>query len=519
MGKPSEENLAPSKGDVSRRELLGVVGVGAAAIAGVLPLATGKAFAAPASGLDLCYMNAADLAAGIRRKDLSAVEVMTAYLDRIEEVNPKVNAIVSMVDRDIAIGMANQADADLQAGKPIGPLHGLPWAIKDTDDAKGIATTFGSPIFKDSIAKDDALLTSRIRSAGALIIGKTNVPEFAAGSHTFNTVFGVTRNPHNLALTAGGSSGGAAVAVASGMLPMADGNDTGGSLRNPASWNNIVALRPSMGRVPVSFPLGWFLRLPAYGPMARTVGEAAYLLSVFAGPDPLDPISLPDDPGIFAKPLDRDFKGTRIAWTPDLGYLQVEKPVADATAKAIPILTSIGCVVENDHPDMTGAFETHKTLRGVLTATATEPFFVTERGLIKATMVWDVEGGRKLSALDVSHAEAQRAKIYHSVRKLLDKYEFLVLPVSQVAQFPVETEYPTEINGQKMRTYMEWMESCYAITLTGLPAISVPCAFTESGMPVGLQIVGRHNDDLAVLQLAHAFEKAAAVARPTVPKV
>ena len=327
-------------------------------------------------------------------------------------------------------------------------------------------------------------------------------------------MFGITRNPYNLSLSAGGSSGGAAVAIASGMLPMADGNDTGGSLRNPASWNNIVALRPSIGRVPVNFPLGWFLRLPAYGPMARTVDEVAYLLSVFAGPDPLDPISLPDDPAIFAKSLDRNFKGTRIAFTPNLGYLQVEKPVADATAKAVPILTSIGCVVDNEHPEVIGAFETHKKLRGVLTATATEPFFEAQRAQIKPTMIWDIEGGRKLTALDVSHAEAQRNMIYQSVRKFLEKYEFLVMPVSQVAQFPVETEYPAEINGVKMRTYMEWMESCYAITLTGLPAASVPCAFTESGMPVGLQIVGRHNDDLGVLQLAAAFEKAAPINHP-----
>ncbi len=442
---------------------------------------------------------------------------MTAFLARIEEVNPKVNAIVSMVDRETALDMAKLADADLQAGKPVGKLHGLPWAIKDTDDAKGLPTTLGSPIFKNHIAEDDALLTGRIRAAGALIIGKTNVPEFAAGSHTFNTVFGVTRNPYNLGLSAGGSSGGAAVAVATGMLPMAEGNDTGGSLRNPASWNNIFAIRPSIGRVPVNFPLGWFLRLPVYGPMARTVGEAAYLLSVFAGQDPLDPTSLPDDPAIFAKPLNRDFKSVRVAFTPDLGYLPVEKPVADATAKAIPILTSIGCVVENDHPEVSGAFETHKNLRGVLTATATEPFFDAQRALIKPTMIWDIEGGRKLSALDVSHAEAQRTRIYHSVRKLLETYEFLVMPVSQVVQFPVEIEYPREINGVQMRSYMEWMESCYAITLTGLPAASVPCAFTETGMPVGLQIIGRHSDDLGVLQLASAFEKAAGLGKRRVP--
>ena len=253
--------------------------------------------------------------------------------------------------------------------------------------------------------------------------------------------------------------------------------------------------------------------------MARTVSHAAYLLSVMAGPDPLDPISLRDDPAIFAKSLGRDFKGTRIAWTPDLGYLPVEKQVSAATAKAIPVLQSIGCVIENDHPDMTGSFETHKTLRGALVALATEKFFETRRKLIKETVIRDADGGRKLTGLDISHAEAQRTTIYHNVRKFLEKYEFLVLPVSQVVQFPVETEYPTEINGKKMRTYMEWMESCYAISLTGLPAISVPCAFTEGGLPVGLQIVGRHNDDLGVLQLAYAFEKAASVERRRVPSL
>jgi amidase len=502
----------PAESKLDRRHF-----IGAAAAAAVLPLTTDESLAASAAGLDICYMNGVELAARIRRKELSAVEVMAAFLDRIEHVNPKVNAIVSMVSREAALAMAKQADADLRAGKPVGKLHGLPWAIKDTDDAKGLPTTLGSPIFKNNIAKEDALLTARIRAAGALIIGKTNVPEFAAGSHTFNKVFGITRNPYNLALSAGGSSGGAAVAVATGMLPMLEGNDTGGSLRNPASWNNIFAIRPSIGRVPVNFPLGWFLRLPAYGPMARTAGEAAYLLSVFAGPDPLDPISLPDDPAIFAKSLDRTFKGTRVAFTPDLGYLQVEKPVADATAKAIPILTSIGCVVEHDHPEVAGAFETHKNLRGVLTAFATEPFFEAQRAQIKPTMIWDIEGGRKLTALDVSHAEAQRNVIHQSVRKFLEKYEFLVMPVSQVAQFPVGTEYPAQINGVKMRSYMEWMESCYAITLTGLPAASVPCAFTASGMPVGLQIIGRRNDDLGVLQLAHAFEKASGLGRHRPP--
>jgi len=513
-------NTSDSSGNhLNRRQFIGSASAGAIATAGLTSLTSSESTAAPPSGLDICYMNATDLATSIRRKDLSAVEVMTAFLDRIEKVNPKVNAIVSMVSREAAMDMAKQADADLQAGKPIGKLHGMPWAVKDMDDVRGFPTTLGSPIFKDNIAKYDSLMAARLRAAGALFIGKTNCPEFSAGSHTFNKVFGITRNPYDLKLSSGGSTGGGAAAIASGMLPIADGNDTGGSLRNPGSWNNVVGFRTSIGRVPIEFPTAFYLRLPSYGPMARTVSDAAYLLSVMAGPDPLDPISLRDDPAIFAKSLDRDFKGTRIAWTPDLGYLPVEKPVADATAKALPILKSIGCVVENDNPDMTGAFETHKTLRGALVALATEKFFETQRKHIKETVIWDAEGGRKLTGFDISHAEAQRTIIYHNVRKFLEKYEFLVLPVTQVVQFPVETEYPTEINGKKMRTYMEWMESCYAISLTALPAVSVPCTFTEGGLPVGLQFVGRHNDDLGVLQLAYAFEKAASVERRRVPSL
>jgi amidase len=463
---------------------------------------------APPKGLDICYMDATELAANIRKKKLSAVEVMTAYLDRIEAVNPKVNAIVSMVSREEAMAMAKQADADLKAGKPIGKLHGMPWAVKDTDEVKGMRSTQGSPILKDNIPAKDSLMAGRLRAAGALIIGKTNVPEFGAGSHTFNPVFGPTRNPYDLKRTCGGSTGGGAVAVATGMLPFTDGADTGGSCRNPGSWNGIIGFRTSMGRIPIDFPVGFFLRLPSYGPMARTAKEAGYLLSVMAGPSGLDPVSLPDDPAIFAKRLDRNFKGTRIAWTPNLGYLPVEPVVVDTTIKAVPILERMGCIVENAHPEMPDVFETNRVLRGTMFAVLTSPFFDTQKNLLKETVIWEANNGRSFSGMDIAAAEAKRSIIFQNVRKFLEKYEFLVLPASQVAQFPIETEYPTEINGQKMRSYLEWMEICYAITLTGLPAISVPCGFTPSGMPLGLQIVGRKSDDLGVLQLAHAFEKA-----------
>jgi amidase len=453
-------------------------------------------------------MDATKLAAKIKNKEVSAVEVMTAFLDRIDKVNPKVNAIVSMIHRDDAMKLAKQADADMAAGKPFGKLHGMPWAVKDTEDVKGFPTTKGALPFKNYMPAADSLLAERLRAAGALFIGKTNTPEFAAGSNTTNPVFGATRNPYDLTRTVGGSTGGGAAALACGMLPITDGSDTGGSCRNPGAWNNVVGFRPSMGRVPYDFPVGFFLRLPTIGPMARTVEDAGFLLSVMAGWDYRDPVSQLDDPAIFAKPLDRDFKGTRVAWTPNLGYLEVEKEVVDATATSIPVLESIGCKVDNAHPEMPDVFETNRKLRGLMFAFQLAAMTPEQRSMIKESVRWDAAQGEKLTGMDVALAEAKRSIICQNVNKFMQTYEFLVLPVTQVAPFKVELEYPTEINGKKMNSYLEWMEICYAITLTGLPTTSVPCAFTSGGLPVGLQIVGRKNDDIGVLQLAHAFEKA-----------
>lgn len=468
---------------------------------------------------DICFMDATDLAAAIRSKKLSAVEVMNAFYDRIELVNPKVNAIVALLPREKAVALAQQADADLAAGKPVGKLHGLPWAIKDMEDAKGFPTTKGTLVYKDYYPEKDDILASRIRAAGAIIIGKSNVPEFAAGSNTFNPVYGATLNPYNLKLTCGGSTGGGAVAVTTGMLPMCDGSDAGGSCRNPGAWNNVVGLRPSLGRVPYDYPTGSFLRIPTNGPIGRNVKDTALLLSVIAGKDSRDPICLLDDPEIFAKPLDRDFKGTKVAWTPDLGYLEVEKEVIENTEKALPILKSIGCQVDHAHPVFENVFETNKALRSLTFTFQLAQIPKEQHHLIKESVRWEAEIGSKESAWDVAMAEISRAKICKSINQFLEKYEFLVLPVTQVLPFPVEIPYPTEINGKKMKSYLEWMEIVYVISLTGLPAISVPCAFTKDGLPVGLQIVGRRNDDLGVLQLAYAFEQAAKVPKPIVPKL
>jgi amidase len=471
------------------------------------------------NGKDICFMDAIDIAAAIQSKKISAVEVMNAFYDRIEKVNPKVNAIVALLKREEALKLAKIADEDLASGKPVGKLHGMPWALKDMEDVKGFPTTKGSVLFKDYYPKQDGLLAEKLRAAGVIFIGKTNVPEFGAGSNTINPVYGPTLNPYDLALTCGGSTGGGAVAVATYMLPFADGSDTGGSCRNPGSWNNIIGFRPSIGRVAYEFPTGFFLRLPMHGPMARSAKDAAFLLSVMAGPDYRDPISLLDDPAIFAKPLDRDFKGTKIAWTSNLGYLEVQKEIVEYTSEALPILKKMGCEVEDAHPEMPEVFETNKALRSLMFAYQLSPFSAEQKKLVKESVQWEASEGMKLNAMDVAIAETRRAKITQNITKFLEKYEFLVLPVTQVLPFPVGLEYPTDINGKQMRSYLEWMEIVYAITLTGLPAISVPCTFTKEGIPVGLQIVGRRSNDLGVLQLAHAFEKEAKVAKPIVPKI
>jgi amidase len=456
---------------------------------------------------ELVFIPAAELAHRIRTRDLSASEVLAATLARIERVNPQVNAICTLVP-ERAREEALAADRALAHGEPVGPLHGLPIAVKDLVDTAGIRTTYGSPIYRDHVPTQDALLVERLRGAGAVIIGKTNVPEFGTGSHTFNPVFGPTRNPYDLGRSAGGSSGGAAAALAAGMVALADGSDLGGSLRNPGSFNNIVGFRPSPGRVP-SWPsqLAWF-SLGVEGPMARTVADAALLLSVLAGPDPRDPLSLPEPGATFDVPLDRDFSGVRVAWTPDLGRYPVDPHVVDVCSQAVGVLTALGCHVEQEAPDLAGVDEVFQVLRAWKMAHSRRADYENHRDQLKETVVWNIEQGLRLSGPDVAAAEEGRTAIYHRVRRFMERYEYLVLPVSQVPPFPIELDWVHEINGVPMETYIDWMATCYAITVTELPAISVPAGFTPAGLPVGLQIVGRRHQDLAVLQLAHAFEGA-----------
>jgi amidase len=455
---------------------------------------------------DICFQKATKLAERIRKKELSAREVMEAHLSQIERLNPSINAIVTLLPEE-ALTRASEADKFLEQGKILGPLHGLPVAHKDLVHTKGIRTTYGSTIFKGFVPQEDALIVERLQKAGAITIGKTNTPEFGAGCQTYNEVFGETLNPYDLTKTCGGSSGGAAAALACGMIPIADGSDFGGSLRNPANFCNVVGFRPSPGRVPTwPNPIAWF-PLSVEGPMARTVGDIALLLTAMAGPDARSPISIREPGSLFARPLEREFKGIRVAWSPDLGSFPVEPVVIETIEKQLGVFESIGCSVENDHPDFSDADEIFKILRAWRFEVILGRLLENHREKLKEDVIFDIESGINLKGHQTGRAELKRTELYHRVRQFLEDYEFLVLPVNQVLPFDVTKRSVTEIDGIKMQTYFDWMKSCYFISLVGLPAISIPCGFTSEGLPVGIQIVGRPNDDFGVLQIAHAFEQ------------
>jgi amidase len=454
---------------------------------------------------DLCFMPATELVARMRRGQVSAREVMTAHLAQIERVNPQVNAVVTLV-ADAAMAAAAKADEDVARKRPLGPLHGLPIAHKDLVDTAGIRTTRGSPFFRDNVPTKDAEIIARIKRGGALTLGKTNTPEFGAGSHTFNTVFGATKNPYDLTKTCGGSSGGAAVSLACGMMPIADGSDTGGSLRNPAAWCNVVGFRPSPGRVATD-STSWS-PLSVSGPMARNVADVALFLSAIAGPTARNPLAITEDPSRFAAKLGRDFKGVRVAWYKGLGGIPFEaelKRVIDANRSAFE---SLGCVVEDAEPDFTGVEEAFPTLRHLSYHTSYAAMARERPDWIKDTIKWEIAEAERQTSADVARAFVRQSRMYAQSAEFFERYEYFVLPVTQLAPFDVTIAYPTQVAGEPMGTYIDWMRSCWYITFMANPAISVPGGFTASGLPVGLQIVGRHRNDWSVLQIAHAFEQA-----------
>ncbi len=454
---------------------------------------------------DLCFTPARKLVRLLRSRKLSATELVRAFIAQIERVNPKVNAIVTFVP-EAALKAAKAIDRRQPAR---GILAGLPIAYKDLVATKGVRTTFGSSVFAHNVPQEDHALVTRLGAEGAIAIGKTNTPEFGAGSQTFNKVFGATRNPYDLDKTCGGSSGGAAVAVACGMLPFADGSDLAASLRNPGSYRNVVGFRPTPGRVPAWPAMNAWNTLSTLGPMARTVADCALLFAAMSGPDPRAPTSI-DEPGkTFLRPLGRDFRKVRVAWSRDLCGLPMDPRVTAVLERQRKIVSSLGCIVEDAEPDFSGATESFEALRALGFLLNHGALYRQHRDLLKDTVIWNIEQGMAITAEKIARAQALRTELFHRMRCFLERYVFLLCPVSQLPPYPVDVEWPRAIAGVTMENYLDWMKSSYYITITSHPAISVPGGFTSDDppLPVGLQIVGRYRDDFGVLQLAHAFEE------------
>jgi len=458
--------------------------------------------------VDVIFASARDLAQQIRSRQVSCREVMSACLAQIARLNPQLNAIVAKLDDDACLALADKADQALGNGGPIGPMHGLPTAFKDLEPAVGFPQSKGSPLFRTFMPDADSVLVERIRRAGAVPVGKTNVPEFGMGSQTYNTVYGTTLNPYDRSKTAGGSSGGAAVAVATGMLPIADGGDLGGSLRNPANFNNIVALRPSVGLVPIAPSTLPFIGVSTKGAMARTVADVAFGLSAIAGADARDPQSWDSDPNVFTAPLDRDWRGTRVAWAIDLGGLPLDRRVRKVLEAQRRTFEDLGCIVEDACPDFGNVNEIFLTLRTWASWTTYKDLLAQHRSQFKPDAVWDIESGAHLTGEDVGRALMQQGQVLERMRIFQEKYQFLLCAVNQVPPFDASEPWPKSIDGVAMENYVAWMKTAYWISTTCCPAISVPAGFTDDGLPVGIQIVGRYRRDFDVLRIAHAFEQA-----------
>ena len=457
------------------------------------------------------WTSARELCARLQQGRVSAVDVMQEVYARIERVNPQVNALVNLLPLDDALKLAEQADQVDIAHR--GLLHGLPMAPKDAVEVKGFPTTWGFSPWAQRIAQQDDEQARRLRAAGAIFIGHSNMPEFGLGSNTFNSIFGKTLNPYNLNKTAGGSSGGAAVALATQMLPLADGSDMGGSLRNPASFCNVVGLRPSVGRVPNGRAFSWLARLGITGPMARNVADLALLFSVQAGPDHTDPITLPEPGETFFdayEPLP-NLQGLRIANITDALGVPIEHEVLDVLSRCQSTLQDLGARLTNESPDLSQAMQVFQTQRAATMAPLGHQLDRTVpdwRSAAKDTAIWNIEKGQQIDAQELLQSELQRSQIYAEVAEFMQDYDAMILPAAQVVPFDVNQEWVEQINNEQMDTYIDWMTVCCAITVTGLPAISIPGGFSQAGLPIGLQIVGKPRGDLALLRLAHTFEQA-----------
>jgi amidase len=489
-----------------RRDFMKAAGVTALAGA-VSPIAPATAAATD----ELCFSSAVELAKLIETRQVSAREVMAAHLARIERFNPRLNAIVAKLDDEQCLELADAADRRVGSGERLPPLHGLPTAFKDLQPAVGFPYTRGSPIYKDAMPTDDSVFIERLRRAGVIPIGKTNVPEFGMGSHTYNKVYGTTVNPYDETKSAGGSSGGAAAALAAGLMPIADGSDLGGSLRNPGNFNNIVGFRPSVGMTPTwptSFPL---LGFSVNGPLARTVADIALLMSLMTGPDPRDASLLPSDPAVFRRPLGREFRNVRVAWCPDLGGLPLEPSVRTALETQRQTFEDLGLIVEDAAPDLADADSIFLTIRGFRSAATYGPLLAQHRDLLKPEAIGEIEQGRALTTAAVAEAMVRHGQLLDRMRRFEERYAFTLCAVNQLPPFDAKLDWPKTIAGVAMEHYIAWQKTCYWITATFRPALSVPAGFTADGLPVGIQIVGRYRDDFGVLQLGAAFEQATKV--------
>jgi amidase len=462
---------------------------------------------------DVVMLDGAALSDAIHSRQVSCSEVMNAYLDHIEEVNPRVNAIVALQDRALLLSKSLERDAQLARGEWLGPLHGFPFAVKDLIPVEGIPMTMGSPILKNFVPFVDSVMVERLRRSGAIFIGKTNTPEFGLGSNTYNPVYGITRNAYDQTRSAGGSSGGAAVALALRMLPIADGSDFGGSLRNPAGWSNVFGFRTSYGLVPANGRDVWLPSMGVLGPMARNVSDLAMLLAVQAGYDARVPLSMDVTRAQFQGRLERDFKNTRIAWVGDFkGRIPYEPGVLEVCQAALKHFETIGCVVDEAQPDfpIDDVWSAWLRLRawqkgGDLLAYYNDP---AKRALLKPEAAFEVESGLKLSAFDITAASAVRTEWYHAVRRFFETYDYFIAPTAQLFPFDAELDWPKEIAGQKMQTYHEWMKGVLPITMAGSPALAAPAGFNEQGLPIGIQIVAPNHGDRSCLELAYAYDLA-----------
>lgn len=500
---------------LDRRNFLKLsAGVGMLAATGLGSIGGARAVTVqPGSDAELIALSAVDLSTAIRQGSVSCREVMAAYLDQIERYNPTYNAIVALRAREALMDEARTAEDDLARGRYRGWMHGFPHAVKDLAPTRGITTTLGSPLFEGWVPEKDAIFVERLRAAGAILIGKTNTPEFGLGSQTYNPVYGTTRNAYDPALCAGGSSGGAAVGLATHMLPVADGSDMMGSLRNPAAYNNVIGFRPSQGRVPHGPSKEMFYQQLGYdGPMGRTVTDTARLLGTMAGFDSQVPLSLETDNARFAGGLDINTTGLRVAWLGDFdGYLATEPGVLDVCRQSLGYFEDLGARVEEvsvDYP-MQRLWDTWLTLRHFLISGITHDLYADEakRARMKPEAIWEVEGGLRQTGLDVFRASTARTQWYATLDALFDTYDVVALPTAQVFPFDATTHWPKAIAGRQMDTYHRWMEVVTPGTLAGCPVVNVPAGFDERGRPMGIQLIGRMNNDLKVLKIAHAYEQ------------